>query len=172
MVFIELKKLVDIDSFVDWYLINEIAKNNDAKFISSCYMTLIPGQKLKMGPIWDFDIAFGNINFNDNEKAEGFWIKNSSWIKMMFRSDEFVKKVKERFLYFYSHKQDLINYSNDLYKKINPSRHKNNKVWKTLGYYIWPNYAYKFSSFTEEQSYLNNWIINRFEWLKVAIEDL
>jgi len=168
----QLDKLIDIDSFVDWFLINEIAKNNDAAFWSSCYMTLIRGEKLKMGPIWDFDIAFGNINFNDNEKAEGFWIKNSHWIKMMFRSDMFVKKVKERFLYFYSNKQDVINYSNTLSEKINLSRNQNDKVWKTLGVYIYPNFAYKFDSFSQEQKYLNDWINKRFEWLKVAIENL
>ena len=91
---------------------------------------------------------------------------------MMFRSDEFVKKVKERFLYFYSHKQDLINYSNTLSEKINLSRYQNDKVWETLGVYVYPNYAYKFNSFEQEQQYLKNWIINRFEWLKVAIENL
>ncbi|MCS2404190.1 CotH kinase family protein [Bacteroides salyersiae] len=35
-------------SFVDWYLINEITKNNDACFFSSCYLNITPGGKLKM----------------------------------------------------------------------------------------------------------------------------
>ena len=39
-------------SFVDWYLINEITKNNDACFFSSCYLNITPGGKLKMGPLW------------------------------------------------------------------------------------------------------------------------
>jgi hypothetical protein len=59
---------VDIPSFVDWYLINEITKNNDAIMFSSCYMHIAPNGKLKMGPLWDYDIALGNVNYNNNEK--------------------------------------------------------------------------------------------------------
>ena len=63
-------------------------------------MTQIPGGKLKMRPLWDFDIAFGNTRQSDNEKTSGFWVKNSIWFERMFQDDYFVKKVKERFLFF------------------------------------------------------------------------
>ena len=59
-------------SFVDWYLINEITKNNDACFFSSCYLNITPGGKLKMGPLWDYDIALGNVNYNDNQSNEAY----------------------------------------------------------------------------------------------------
>ena len=69
------QKYMDMDSFVDWYLICEIARCNDAVFFTSCYMNLTRGGKLKMGPIWDFDTAFGNVNYNNNFKTDGFWVK-------------------------------------------------------------------------------------------------
>ena len=69
------RQYFDLDSFVDWYLINEIAKNNDAVLYTSCYMNHNEGGKLCMGPVWDFDIAFGNVNYNDNDKPEGVWIE-------------------------------------------------------------------------------------------------
>lgn len=166
------KSLVDLDSFVDWYLINEISKNHDAAFYSSCFMTLIPGEKLKMGPLWDFDLAFGNHRLNDTETPQGFYIKNSTWIRKMFEDEEFVAKVKERFGYFYSKKQEIINYSNNLSNYIKKSRIENEKIWNTLGKYIFPNYKYDFNSFDEEHIYLNNWIDERFEWLKDAISKL
>ena len=166
------RTLIDIDSFIDWYLINEISKNNDAAFYSSCYMTLIPGGKLKMGPLWDFDIAFGNTRQSDNEKTSGFWVKNSIWFERMFQDDYFVKKVKERFLFFYENKGRILSTSNELSKKIQNSRLENDKIWKTLGKYIYPNYVYDFQTFDEEQEYLNNWINERYEWLKVAIDEL
>jgi hypothetical protein len=166
------KTLIDIDSFVDWYIINEISKNNDAAFYSSCYMTLVPGEKLKMGPIWDFDISFGNSRQNDNENPKGFWIKNSKWFKMMFKDEYFIKKVKERFLYFYENKDRILSTSNELSKKINDSRLENEKIWKTLGKYVYPNYVYKFETFKEEEDYLIRWIEIRFEWLKDAIDEL
>ena len=55
------QKYIDVDSFVDWYLINEITKNQDARNYSSIYLNVIPGEKIKMGPLWDFDLAFGNV---------------------------------------------------------------------------------------------------------------
>jgi len=166
------KNLIDIDSFVDWYLINEISKNNDSQFYSSCYMTLIPGEKLIMAPLWDYDLAFGNSRLNGTENPEGFLIKNSSWMSKMFDDPEFVDKVKNRFLYFYYQKDQLINFSNELSEKLKQSRIENNKRWNTLGKLVWPNYAYKFSSFEEEQNYLNNWINDRFEWLKNEYEKM
>ena len=169
----KLKKFIDTDSFVEFYLINEISKNNDAAFWSSTYLTLKPGEKLKMGPIWDFDVAFGNININENWLTSGWHMKkNSRWIKMMFRDEIFIKKVKERFNYFYGNKDRILNFSNELSKKLHKSRYENDKVWKTLGYYYFPQYAYDFSSFKEEHQYLNNWITERFEWLKSEIKNL
>ena len=168
----KLRSLIDIDSFVDFYLINEISKNNDAAFWASTYLTLIPGEKLKMGPIWDFDVAFGNININDNWLTSGWHMKESKWIKMMFRDDIFIKKVKERFNYYYNNKDRVLDLSNRLSKSLQKSRIENDKVWETLGYYFFPQYAYDFSSFEEEHEYLNNWINERYEWLKDAIDEL
>ena len=125
-----------------------------------------------MGPIWDFDVAFRNININDNWLTSGWHMKESKWIKMMFRDDIFIKKVKERFNYYYNNKDRVLDLSNRLSKSLQKSRIENDKVWKTLGYYFFPQYAYDFSSFEEEHEYLNNWINERYEWLKDAIEEL
>ena len=93
------RKLMDEDSFVDWYLINEISKNNDACFWSSCFMNLKKGGKLKMGPLWDFDIAFGNVYYNGNDDPEGFWVKSVTWYDRLFQDPLFMAKVKQRFGY-------------------------------------------------------------------------
>jgi len=108
-------RLLDVESFVDWYLINEISKNTDACLGSSCFMNLERGKKLKMGPIWDFDVAFGNRNFVDCT-PEGFWVlqPSSTWIHRLFEDKTFVTRVKERFNYFYDRKMDVINYINDI----------------------------------------------------------
>ena len=162
-----------MDSFVEFYLINEISKNNDAAFWASTYLTLKPGEKLKMGPIWDFDVAFGNININDNWLTSGWHMNiHGRWIAMLFRDDVFINKVKEKFIYYYDNKERILNLSDTLSKRLKKSRIENDKVWKTLGYYFFPQYAYDFNSFEEEQEYLNNWIDERYEWLKDAIDKL
>lgn len=102
------RKYIDEDSFVEWYLINEIAKNNDAAFFTSCYMHMERGGKLKMGPLWDFDCAFGGTTLNGNDKPEGFWIhNNASWYTRLFQDPKFTAQVKNRFQEIYVNRQKI-----------------------------------------------------------------
>ena len=170
-------KYIDVDSFVDWYLINEISKNNDAIFFSSVYMNYVQGGKLKMGPIWDFDIAFGNINYNNNEKIDGFYVKNAPWIERLFQDKFFVEKVKSRYNYFYSNKNTIIDKSNYYSEQLAQARFNNENTWNVLGKYVWPNNvtfnsSWSSSPFKEEQNYLNSWISDRMDWLNVEINKL
>lgn len=52
---------IDVDALIDWLILHELTCNLDSCFRRSCYMTKEPGGKLTMGPIWDFDLAFGNF---------------------------------------------------------------------------------------------------------------
>ena len=172
------KNLIDLEILVDWYLINEINKNDDkilrtGEFFSSCFFTLNPEEKIKFGPLWDYDLAFGNINRNNNDIPEGFWLKDySSWFKQMFKDEYFVEMVKERFSFFYSQRKRILVFSNELSEKLTKSRIENEKIWKTLGKQIYKDLPLGFNSFKEEQDHLNNWIKIRFEWLKNEIEKL
>jgi len=60
--FAEIVSLIDLDSFVDFYLVQEIVKNPDVHSLS--VFMYITGQgaerRLFMGPAWDFDTAAGN----------------------------------------------------------------------------------------------------------------
>jgi hypothetical protein len=164
-------KYIDVDSFVDWYLINEITKNNDAIFYSSVYMNYTPGGKLKMGPVWDYDISLGNINYNNNETTDGFWIKKVIWYSRLFEDPNFISKVKTRFNYFYDNSdlfQESIN-SNSLY--LNQSQERNFYKWPILGTYIWPNNVF-FSTYDEEVIYLKEWLNERLEWLNDNLNEL
>ena len=42
-------KYLNVDTYVDWYVISEITKTNDASLYTSCYMNIAPGGKLNMG---------------------------------------------------------------------------------------------------------------------------
>ena len=97
----------DMDSFVDWYLINEITHNPDATMLYSCFMHFKRGGKIHMGPIWDFDLAFGNTDYWDRGPYN-YWIKKSDWIIRMFKDPAFKARVKERYDYFYSRKADIM----------------------------------------------------------------
>ena len=164
-------KYIDVDSFVEWYLINEITKNNDAIFHTSVFMNYVPGDKLKMGPVWDYDISLGNINYNGNETTDGFWIKNATWYSRLFEDPKFVTKVKSRFKYFYNNRGFLLGHINLNSLYLNQSQERNFYKWPILGTYIWPNNVY-FSTYDEEVIYLKEWLNERLDWLYQNLEEL
>ena len=165
------QKYMDMDSFVDWYLINEIAKNNDAIMYTSCYMNLARNGKLKMGPLWDFDIAFGNVNYNSNYNADGFWIKKAAWFDRLFEDPAFVERVKSRFDYFYSRKADIMREVNETAQYLRYAAQENEGKWHTFYTYTWPNYDI-WGCYQNEVQSMKEWLSARFEWLKVEFDKM
>ena len=60
--------------------------------------------------------------------------------------------------------ENLNNYIEELYKKINTSAEKNFERWEILGQDVWPN-KNNFKSYKEEVDYLQNWILKRLNFL-------
>lgn len=164
-------KYIDVDSFIDWYLISEITKNQDSRSFSSIFLNVKPGEKIKMGPLWDFDLAFGNVNYSECEHPTGFWVKHHDWYARLFEDEDFVQKVQARFLYFREN-QDFILDKIDQYAEIlQYSQFENDKKWDLFGNYVWPN-PVVFNSHQEEVDHLKNWYIQRMNWLDQAFKDL
>ena len=58
-------KYIDASTFIDYFLIQELFRNYDG-FTASCYMNKDRDQKLKMGPVWDFNETISNIYVADD----------------------------------------------------------------------------------------------------------
>lgn len=57
------RKYLDVKSFIDYFLVNELSRNNDG-FKKSVFFykdKYSNGGKLKAGPVWDFDWAWKNL---------------------------------------------------------------------------------------------------------------
>ena len=85
---------IDVDSFIRWYLVNEVFRNVDANMWSSCWMYKPRGGKLFMGPLWDFDLAAGNANYAEAFRTEGWHIRNAPWFSRLFEDPAFAARVK------------------------------------------------------------------------------
>ena len=61
-IFEDIESVIDISSFIDFYIVQEVSKNTDVWWLS--VFMQIRGQaderKLYMGPVWDFDLSAGN----------------------------------------------------------------------------------------------------------------
>lgn len=156
------QQYMDINSFVDWYLINEIAKNEKGAFWSDCIMHYKRGDKLKMGPVWEFETAFGNAG---RTSSTGFVIKNVNWYQRLFQDPAFVAKVKERFDFFFNHQEDILKSINENAQYLKYAIQEDNTKWGTFDSYkssdvgTWVLYQGQVSS-------MKSWLTERMTWLK------
>jgi spore coat protein CotH len=164
-------KFIDVNSFIDWYLISEITKNVDSKSFSSIYLNVMPGREIKMGPLWDFDLSFGNVDYADSQFAAGFWVKDHPWYARLFQDPDFVNKVNERFKYFRNNQQYILDKIDQQAEVLKWAQQENDEKWHTIGTYVWPN-PVVLASYDEEVAHLKSWYTRRMNWLETAFYSL
>ena len=160
---------IDSDSFVDWFIIHEVTKNAESAWSSSCYLNYVPGEKLNMGPVWDFDLSLGN-SYNDRS-VQGFVIKEKGWYAQLFKDSVFVHGVKNRFDYFYENKDEFLSQIDACAAYLDDAQERNFVKWPVLGVWVWPN-AVTFTEYNHEVTYLKDWFEERMDWLHIAIDGL
>ena len=75
-------KYADMQSLAAYFIVNEITGNFDGMIQNYMYRDINDGDKLKFGPMWDYDIAYGNYGDNEGKLTNGFIFqngKNSDW---------------------------------------------------------------------------------------------
>ena len=159
---------IDLESFIDYYLVSEISKTQDAASYSSIFFTYTPGGKIKMGPIWDYDLGFGNVNYSDAEYPEGFWIKTGNpWYNRMFEDEYFKQAVRDRFNYYYSNLANFQSKIDEFESYLYASQEKNFELYPGLldpNVEIWP-VPVRFSNHNQYVGYLKYWLNTRMDWL-------
>lgn len=166
-------------SFIDFFILNELSKNVDGYRISSFLYKdkESKGGKLKMGPLWDFNIAFGNSNYCDGELTTG-WQKDFNntcqsgnmvpfWWNRLLQDTTFANKLKCRWEDKRSgplHLDSIYNTIDSFATYLNAAQQRNFITWNTLGTYIWPN-NYVGNTYQEEINYLKSWISFRLNWM-------
>ena len=80
---------LDMDSFIDWWFVHELAENGEPGHPKSTYMYKEQSGKLFAGPAWDFD--WGTFL-----PGASFVIKHALYYPRLFQNATFVARVKER----------------------------------------------------------------------------
>ena len=170
------KSIAEIESFVDWWISNEFSKNADATFFTSCYMNLTAEGKIKMGPLWDYDLGWGNYVFDFPStpfinSPEGFWIKDGAeWITRMFEDPEFVALVKEKWSVMYADRAVIVEKIKELAERQLASVYLNDLRWQRLSDV--GDYSLIRTYYKREVNNFIEWINARFVWMNSAIESL
>ena len=167
---------LNVDSFVDYIMLQELSKNVDAYRLS----TYIYKDKnsddslLYAGPIWDINHGFGNCDYGytwlTNNWLLGYQATDDPiafWWHKLWNDDGFAAAFSERYTelrsttlslnHIYSIIDSVANY-------LGPSIDRNFTRWPTLGTYVWPNY-YVFDTYEEEIEYLKSWTADRLQWM-------
>jgi hypothetical protein len=161
-------------SFVDWYLLQEFFRNNDALFISSVYMwkdtdaAADPQDRLlNMGPLWDFDRSAGNVNYFDNWKSEGCWVSKPylpNWISRMFDNQDFLALTVSRWKQKRPALEVFVNTGIDTFaRRLAAAQQRNFQRWPIFdvpltNYYVFANHA-------EEVDFVRRFLNERMAWL-------
>jgi hypothetical protein len=161
---------LDIDSFVDWYLVNEIFKNNDAIWWSSVYMYKARSGKLYCGPVWDFDLGAGNSTLNDDADSTGWWVRNTwvangQWMAQLFQDPIFRAKVQTRWNQLKATQFDTLTpYIDQRAIALNQTQQNNFARWPVLNIQVFtePELA---GSYVGEVNYMKGWLTKRIAWM-------
>ncbi len=96
---------IDLASFVDFFIINEVCRNVDGYRLST-YMHKDRGEKLKMGPIWDLNIGYDSgdrvpfddwvINYNNYVQQDAWMVP--FWWPRLIEDPVFRAALKTRWL--------------------------------------------------------------------------
>ncbi|NDV46485.1 T9SS C-terminal target domain-containing protein [Paludibacter sp. 221] len=165
------RKYIDEDSFIDWYLLNELAKNFDAVMYASVYLHKDRNGKLQMSAPWDFDLAFGNVYGNNCFSEDEFYIAyfRNTWFARLFEDENFLKKASERFdelMPLFSSIPLMINENVEHLEKQGCIQRNFNR-WPVLGVKLWPNYPPIPETYEGELQRLTEWIESRMRWMYI-----
>jgi len=159
---------LDEDAAVNWYLVQELLRNNDANMHSSVFLYKPRGGKLFFGPLWDFDIAAGNIDYNGNDSPIGWYMRTASpWHARLHENTDFTQRVFARWCEL--REQGVIDGLADQVDKIvagidRAAIDRNFQRWPILGTYVWPN-SFIGQTYEEEVDFLKTWLTQRAEWM-------
>ncbi len=163
---------IDVNQFIDYFIIQELTKNVDVNY-SSVFMYKDYGGKLKMGPLWDFDISMGNGDYYPSE-PQGFWAIGHPYLNRMLQNSAFKAQYKQRLWQFLALSQTWLNELDLAYQLISSSAVNNFGRWDILYSYVWPNTQEMVDRHThlEQYEYLRDWIVDRVAWIKSNINTL
>ncbi|MFM2362527.1 MAG: hypothetical protein RLZZ316_1429 [Bacteroidota bacterium] len=178
-----VRRYADINSFIDYFIVNEISRNVDGYRLST-YMykdRASKGGKIIAGPVWDYDLAFRNADYCAGSNTSGwayefnlvcpadgaglipFW-----WNRFLQNDTAFQATLRCRWKQL---RQNSLSDSriNTLIDSVvaltNEARIRHFQRWQILGKYVWPNPQPIASTYDAEIEYLKGWLNNRTKWI-------
>jgi hypothetical protein len=167
---------------MDHLFLNEISRNVDGYRLSTFFHKEkdSKGGKIRMGPVWDYDLAWYNADYCDGFSTTG-WAYNINyvcadagvpfWWERLMQDTLFNQDMACRWRALRSSvlgKDAIFGKIDSMASLLHESQARNFKNWPTLGIYVWPNPGPLPTTYEGEIDKLKNWITQRLAWLDGA----
>jgi hypothetical protein len=165
-------QIIDVNSFVDHFILNEFCKNVDAYRLSAYLYkdreSINP--KLIAGPIWDFNLTFGDAWFTEEIGFSDGWQIDYSivhpddpyrvpfWWRKLGRDEYFVDKVRDRWTAL----RNTLLSTDSLFSQVDIAIEYISEA-SERNFERWPEVLT--ISHREEIVRLKGWILRRLEWI-------
>jgi spore coat protein CotH len=176
------EEYVDVGSFIDYYIVQELTKNVDGNFRKSSFLTKEVGKKLEMYHLWDFDLTLGNCGYFDWRVGNGpdkFWIKDfasnctpgENWVNLMMRDPEFIDKLQNRWNELMPEFEKIPDFIDDQVLYLDKAQARNFQRWNIKESVDWVMFP-SLGSYEKEVDYLKEFYTERLEWLDKELNKL
>jgi hypothetical protein len=170
----------DVESFVDFFILNELSKNVDGYRLSAFLYKdkKSNGGKLHVGPVWDFNLGFGNANYDEGFSSTGWAYHHNLispndywpvpfWWERLLEDPRFRNQLKTRWMGLREGpicEDSIYAFINQSVSELGTAIGRNYVKWPILGRWVWPNY-YVGESYQDEIDELKRWISERIDWM-------
>jgi hypothetical protein len=174
------RKYIDVSSFIDFFILNELMGSIDAYRLSTYLYKQrnSKGGKIHSGPIWDFNISSGNVDYCNGEVYNRWLYEDNSacpgiinvipfWFEKLVQDPVYSNELKCRWKFLREntlHKDTIFQWIDKQVVTLNESQTRNYVRWPILGQYVWPN-RYLWNTYNEEITYFKSWLQLRLTWL-------
>ncbi|MBK8417189.1 MAG: CotH kinase family protein [Bacteroidetes bacterium] len=176
------KKFIDVESFIDYFILNETSKNVDA-YRNSTFLykkKITKGGKLYIGPAWDYNIGFWNADYCEGYLTSGWQYQFNNvcgtagdnnvpfwWARML--QDPYYKDALrcrwEELRLSVLHTDTLLNKIDEWALELDQAKDRHFTKWPVLGTVLWANPLPIANSYAGEVTNMKNWIQQRLTWL-------
>ena len=150
----------------------EVTKNFDGYRYSN-FMHKDRGGKLKIDPIWDWNLSFGN-GASGNGPSPGIptngwlWAESGDpWVRGLLRDPNFNQRQIDRWGQLRTNilaSSRVLARVDELAASLDEAQVRNFQRWPVLGVWIWPNW-YVGESYQDEVNWMKAWIEGRLAWI-------
>lgn len=173
---------IDVESFINFYIVQELTKNIDGNVRKSSFLTKEVGGKLEMYHLWDFDLTLGNCGYFDwriGNGPEGFWVKDyasdstlgGGWYHRLFEDPAFVDAVQKRWDELMPQLQEVAQFIEDQAYILGPAQKRNFSKWSIMESVDWVMFP-SLGSYEAEVEYLKEFYTERLQWLDTELHKL